>query len=161
MLWRIARSHERNTAVAEELYQDICFALWQARGRVDEAENPRAYIARIATNQAISHVRREVRQPETRDDDRADSIAADAPRVDDALDLHQKKARLLAAVQELPLNWRLPVTLTLEGFKPREIAYVTGEGANTISLRLQRAKTALRKALAADQQDRGVAHDAR
>ena len=142
MVWRVALSHERNVAVAEELYQDICFALWQARDRIDEAESPRAYVARIAMNQAVSHVRREVRQPETVE---TAEEPGQSPAVDEALHRHHQQEQLLAAVQELPLNWRQPVTLTLEGFKPQEIAYVMGTSANTISLRLSRAKKALRE----------------
>lgn len=146
MVWRIALAHERNAAVAEELYQDICFALWQARERIEQAENARAYVARIATNQAVSHVRREVRRPETVD--AVDPEAAgEGAAVDEALDRYEQQQALLAAVQDLPLNWRLPVTLTLEGFKPQEIAYVMGTSANTISLRLTRAKKALRQAM--------------
>ncbi len=146
MVWRVALAHERNSAVAEELYQDICFALWQARERIERAENARAYVARIATNQAISHVRREVRQPETVE--AVDHEAAgESAAVDEALDRFEQQQALLSAVQDLPLNWRLPVTLTLEGFKPQEIAYVMGTSANTISLRLTRAKKALREAM--------------
>lgn len=156
MVWRVALSHERNAAVAEELYQEICFALWQARGRIEEAESPRAYVARIAMNQAVSHVRREVRQPETVADADPDASAGPAA-VDEALDQYVQQQQLLAAVQNLPLNWRLPVTLTLEGFKPQEIAYVMGTSANTISLRLSRARRALRERM--NQDDNGESHD--
>lgn len=158
MVWRVALSHERNTAVAEDLYQEICLALWQARDRIEQAECPRAYVARIAMNQAVSHVRREVRQPDTVGavDHEA---ASESVAVDDVLDQYQQRQSLLAAVQQLPLNWRLPVTLTLEGFKPQEIAYVMGESANTISLRLGRAKKALRAALAKDDRDEGEADE--
>ncbi len=141
MVWRVALSHERNVAVAEELYQDICCALWEARHRIDDADSPRAYVARIAMNTSISHVRREVRQPETVE---TAEEPGQTPAVDEALHRYHQQEQLLAAVQELPLNWRQPVTLTLEGFKPQEIAYVMGTSANTISLRLSRAKKALR-----------------
>ena len=148
MVWRIALAHEHNAAVAEELYQEICFALWSSCDRIEAAEQPKAYVARIAMNQAISHVRREVKLPETVV---ADVEAQSQPQDDAPLDetlhrLHQQE-RLLAAVQQLPLNWRQPVTLTLEGFKPAEIAYVMGTSANSVSLRLTRAKTTLRKLL--------------
>lgn len=147
MAWRIALSHERNAAIAEELYQEICFALWQARERIAEADSPRAFVARVAMNQAVSHVRREVRQPDVVADADAESRPGDAG-VDDAIERFEQQQKLLAAVQDLPLNWRLPVTLTLEGLKPQEIAYVMGTSANTISLRLSRAKKVLRERMA-------------
>ena len=146
MVWRIALAHERNAAVAEELYQEICFALWSSRDRIEEAEHPKAYVARIAMNQAISHVRREVKLPETVAV-AVDAADDDAKSLDDTLHRLHQQERLLDAVQQLPLNWRQPVTLTLEGFKPAEIAYVMGTTANSISLRLSRARTTLRQLL--------------
>ena len=144
MVWRIALAHEHNAAVAEELYQEICFALWSSRERIEAAEQPRAYVARIAMNQAISHVRREVKLPETVT---VDIDNEDNTPLDETLHRLHQQERLLAAVQQLPLNWRQPVTLTLEGFKPAEIAYVMGTSANSISLRLTRAKNTLRQLL--------------
>lgn len=141
MVWRVALSHEHNAAVAEELYQDICFALWEARDRITAAESPRAYVARIALNQSVSHVRREVRQPETIE---AKVEPGQSASLEDSLHRYQQQTQLLNAIQELPLNWRQPVMLTLEGFKPQEIAYVMGTSSNTVSLRLGRAKKALR-----------------
>ncbi len=155
MVWRIALAQERNRSLAEELYQEICFALWQARGRIEQAESPRAYVARIAMNQAVSHVRREARQPETVDPPDHDAESR-GPAVEENLERYQQQQRLLAAVQDLPLNWRLPVTLTLEGFKPQEIAYVMGTSANTISLRLSRARKALRDAMTEEVRENGV-----
>ena len=155
MLWRIASSYERDRAICEELYQEICLAVWQSVDKVGEAESPRAYVARIATNQAVSHVRRELRQPNTADaaDEEAGHFPESdgAPALDDAVDVYQKQQRLLAAVQTLPLNWRMPITLTLEGFKPQEIAYVMGITANTVSLRLTRAKQALRELMSEEE----------
>lgn len=145
MVWRIALAHEHNAAVAEELYQEICFALWSSRERIASAEQARAYVARIAMNQAVSHVRREVNLPETV---AADVEEEDATPLDQTLHRLHQQERLLEAVQQLPLNWRQPVTLTLEGFKPAEIAYVMGTSANSVSLRLTRAKKTLRTLLA-------------
>ena len=53
--------------------------------------------------------------------------------------------RLLAAVRRLPLPLRQVTIQTLEGFTPAEIAEVLGVNANTVSIRLTRAKAALRK----------------
>ncbi len=145
MLWRIALSREKNAARCEELYQEICVALWRSLAKVRGAENPRAFIARIANNVAISHVREETRRLSTSEmEGRADQGDVDVPDMASSLDSDRQKAWLLTAVQDLPLNWRLPVTLTLEGFKPAEIAFVMGESANTISLRLTRAKQRLK-----------------
>ncbi|MEO1319911.1 MAG: sigma factor-like helix-turn-helix DNA-binding protein, partial [Pseudomonadota bacterium] len=76
------------------------------------------------------------------------------------IDRFEQQQQLLAAVQDLPLNWRLPVTLTLEGFKPQEIAYVMGTSPNTISMRLSRAKKALRERMADAPNENGELHEA-
>ncbi len=146
MVWRIVLAHEHNPAVAEELYQEVCLALWRAGEKIQLAENPGAYIARIATNQAFSHIRREVAQPTTVQSPLADAASEDA-LLEDTLGRYQQQRQLLDAVRQLPLNWRLPITLTLEGFKPQEIAYVMGISANTVSLRLTRARRTLSQLL--------------
>ncbi|MEM6936284.1 MAG: sigma-70 family RNA polymerase sigma factor [Pseudomonadota bacterium] len=149
MVWRIVLAHEHNPAVAEELYQEICFALWQAGDKIRSADNPGAYIARIATNQAVSHIRREVAQPMTVPSP-LDAAMSDATSLEESLSRYEQQRRLLEAVRQLPLNWRLPITLTLEGFKPQEIAYVMGISANTVSLRLTRARRTLSQLLSND-----------
>lgn len=49
--------HERNAAVGEALYEDIGLALRQARGRIEQADNARARVVRVATRPAVSRVR--------------------------------------------------------------------------------------------------------
>lgn len=50
-------------------------------------------------------------------------------------------------MRALPLSLRQPALLTLEGFSPAEIAEMLGLNANVVSIRLTRAKAALRKAM--------------
>ena len=75
---------------------------------------------------------------------------SDAASLEDSLSRYEQQRRLLDAVRQLPQNWRLPITLTLEGFKPQEIAYVMGISANTVSLRLTRARRTLSQLLSND-----------
>lgn len=157
MIWRIVLAHERNRAQADELYQEVCFSLWRARDRVAAADNARAYVARLATNQAVSHVRRALRQPVAAEIADVRSQAS-APAAEDDYSRLQLRQRLLEAVRTLPLTWRIPVTLTLEGFKPKEIADVMGTSANSVSLRLSRARRALRDAMLTST-ERGESND--
>ncbi len=55
-----------------------------------------------------------------------------------------RRTKVLAAVQGLPLPSRQPVMLTLEGFTPAEIAETLGLTPNTVSIRIARAKARLR-----------------
>ena len=63
MFRRIASSYEADRHLAEELVQDMYFAIWQALPGFRAASSLRTFVARIATNRAITHVARAVRSP--------------------------------------------------------------------------------------------------
>lgn len=143
MIARIAATHEARPHLAEELVQDILFAVWRALPSFRGDGPVRGFVARIASNRSASHVARALRTPV------AAELEDELPVLDEspegaavALDSH---ARLLRAVRELPLVSRQVVTLTLEGFVPAEIAATLGITANAVSVRLTRAKESLRK----------------
>ncbi|WP_426026137.1 RNA polymerase sigma factor [Brevundimonas sp. TSRC1-1] len=123
MLRRIASAYEADRERRRELEQDILLAVWRALPKHRGEAPLRHFIARVAHNRAVTHVAREA--AETRD-------------------LHE---RLGQAVRALPLSLRQPALLTLEGFAPAEIADMLGLNPNTVSIRLTRAKAALREAL--------------
>ena len=58
--------------------------------------------------------------------------------------------RLQDAVRRLPLSQRQAVTLALEGFSHAEIADALGITANSVGVRLNRAKAALKSVLGED-----------
>jgi RNA polymerase sigma-70 factor, ECF subfamily len=145
MIARIARSYEANAARAEELVQEIFLAVWQALPNFRGEANIRSFIARIAHNRAISHVAREVRAPRAVPLDEA--MPSKAPTPEDDAAASNARAKLEAAVQRLPLNQKMVVTLALEGFPPEDVAEVLGISASAASVRLHRAKTALEQML--------------
>jgi RNA polymerase sigma factor (sigma-70 family) len=145
MIRRIALSHEANTALAEELVQEIWLALWRALPAFRGESALRTFVARIATYRAITHVRASARLP------RAAELSEDIPAAGpdpeyQAIDQDQQ-ARLVSAVRSLPLPLRQVALLTLEGLKPAEIAHVLGMTANAVAIRLSRAREALRRKL--------------
>ena len=143
MIARIAASHEARPHLAEELVQEIWFAVWRALPAFRGDSSLRTFVARIAANRAASHVAKAVRTPKAQDADEALVASGDDPEAD-AL-ARDRSARLLAALRELPLVSRQAVTLTLEGFGPAEIAASLGISANAVSIRLARAKEHLRR----------------
>jgi len=145
MIWRICGAYEADRDLRRDLHQDVLLAIWRALLKFRGDANIRTYIARIAHNRAISHVGREAKRP--RQGEPLDAIPAEAPTLEDRTDASVRKDRLSAAVRQLPLDQRQPVTLTLEGFAPREIAEVLGISANAVSVRLTRAKQTLREHL--------------
>lgn len=145
MLRRIASAYEADPERRRELQQDILLAVWRALPKYRGEAPLRAFIARVAHNRAVTHVAREAAEPRRQPlDEAAPSDAPTPHEIAETRDLHE---RLTTAVRALPLSLRQPALLTLEGFAPAEIAAILGLNANAVSIRLTRAKAALRDAL--------------
>jgi RNA polymerase sigma factor (sigma-70 family) len=145
MIARIAASYEFNAALAQELVQDILVAIWRALPSFRGESSLRTFAARIAGNRASSHALKRAQGPALVA--LTNELPSDTMTPEAAALAGDRLTRLLAAVRRLPLAYRQPVLLTLEGFKPAEIAELMGLNANIIAIRLTRAKDTLRKYL--------------
>jgi RNA polymerase sigma-70 factor (ECF subfamily) len=142
MIKRIASSHEAQPSLLEDLMQDIYFAIWRALPSFRGDSSLRTFVARIATNRAVTHVARAVKSPASLELHEDIPAPGDNPeRQAIALD---RGARLASAVRSLPLAYRQPAMLALEGLTPGEMAEVLGITTNAVSIRLSRAKARLR-----------------
>jgi len=145
MLRRIVCSHEADEALAEELLQEIHFAIWRALPSFRGASSIRTFVARVAINRALTHVGRAVRSPPTTELDTQLSSGEGSPEFQAiAVD---RRSRLVAAVRDLPLAYRDVATLTLEGLTPKEISQTLGVSVNAVAIRLSRAKQLLRQSV--------------
>lgn len=145
MLRRIASAYEANPALREELGQEIQMAVWRALSGFRGEASVRTFVARVAHNRCVDHVTRHAAMPRTAELD--ERWASDAPSPQDHAERSDQRERLMAAVRILPVPLRQVTIQTLEGFTPAEIADVLGVGANVVSIRLTRAKAALRAAM--------------
>lgn len=145
LIRRIAASYEADSGSAEELVQDIHFALWLALPSFRGQSSLRTFVARIATNRAISHVRRSVRSPLSVE--LSENLPAGESTPEHQAIAEDQQARLIAAVQALPLSLRQVALLTLEGLARVEISDVLGISANAVAIRLSRARDVLRRNL--------------
>ncbi len=145
MLWRTAASYELHPDLRQELYQEILLAVWKAIPRFREDANLRTYLARVAHNRGVTHVNRQVKQPPGVPLNPA--LASTSPTPEQEVEVQERRSLLLASIQRMSLISRQVVTLTLEGFTPREIADVLGVSANVVSIRLSRAKQTLRETI--------------
>jgi RNA polymerase sigma factor (sigma-70 family) len=143
MLRRIASSYEARTHLAQELVQDIYFAIWRALPSYRGDAGLRTFVARIATNRAVTHVAHAMRVPPFTDLD--ESIPAPGAGPEGQAIALERGNRLLAAVRTLPLAYRQTALLTLEGLAPMEIAEVLGISTNAVAIRMSRAKALLRE----------------
>jgi RNA polymerase sigma-70 factor (ECF subfamily) len=145
MIKRIVMGYEARPSAAQDLVQDIYFAIWRALPSFRGEASVRTFVARIATNRAVTHVARAVRSPAAVELDEHLPAPEEGPEGQAiALD---RKLKLAAAVRSLPLAYRQVAMLTLEGLGNTEIAEVLGVTANAVAIRLTRAKEMLRGVL--------------
>jgi len=142
IITRIAAAYEAVPDHAADLAQEILIALWKALPRFRGEASLRTFVVRIAHNRCVSHVVRHNKAA------RLTELSDDLPSPEDGpeeLAIHaDRRQRLLAAIRGLPLAYRGPVTLALEGFSSSEIAELVGISVNAVAIRLTRAKTLLR-----------------
>jgi RNA polymerase sigma factor (sigma-70 family) len=145
---RLAFNYESVASVREELVQDIALAIWQALPRFRGECSERTFVFRIAHNRGLSHAwrRRPSHEPL---EDFADPVDPRPHPEHQALETDQR-ARLISAVQSLPVAHRQMIVLMLEGLSHAEIAEVLGITENNVAVRLNRARKALKNALGAN-----------
>lgn len=142
MVHRIAASYEAESAAVEDLVQDIYIAVWRALPAFRGESSIRTFVARIATNRAITHVTRASRRPAAVElSEQLPAAGIDPERHAIAQD---QRAKLASAIRAMPLNHRQVAMLALEGLTAREIADVLGISPNAVAIRLSRAKDWLR-----------------
>jgi RNA polymerase sigma factor (sigma-70 family) len=142
MIKRIAWSYEADANLVEELVQEIHLAIWRAIPSFRGGSSLRTFVARIATNRALSHVARAMRSPQS------SGLDPELPGADDDPEMRavesDQRARLVSAVRSLPLAYRQAAALTLEGLTPKEVAGTLGITTNAVAIRMSRAKELLR-----------------
>ncbi len=141
LIERILSAYERRPAVRAELRQDVAVALWQALPRFRGDSALKTYLARIAHNIGVSHVRRDTREgfPQAL----AETGPSEAPSPEQDLTREQLRLRLADAIRALPLGQKQAVVLYLEDFDHAEIAITLGISEGAVAVRLVRARQAL------------------
>jgi RNA polymerase sigma factor (sigma-70 family) len=141
MVRRIATVYERDPSRVEDLTQDVWIAVWQALPFLKNQATLKGYIARIAQNICVTHVRRalvRMAQP------LSDAFLDPAPHPDEAMAQAMRLNRLVEAVRGLPTNLKAVAALYLEELPVKEIAIALGISESNVSVRLHRAKSAIK-----------------
>jgi len=145
MIGRICASYESDRELARELVQDVLFAIWRALPARRGESSLKTFVARIAQFRAISHVARHSRLPVHGPVSEDLQDTGELPEVQAVA--RDESNRLQAAVRQLPLTYREPAVLTLEGLTPTQIATAIGITPELVAVRLSRARALLRKLL--------------
>jgi RNA polymerase sigma factor (sigma-70 family) len=141
MVRRIATVYERHPDRVDDLVQDVWIAVWHALPRLNNEATLKSYIARITQNICVTHVRRAlVRRTQLL----SDTLAHPGPPLDEATADAMRLARLVEAVRSLPENLKAVASLYLEEMPIKEIAIALGISESNASVRLHRAKSAIR-----------------
>ena len=143
---RILSAYERRPAVRAELRQEVAVALWQALPRFRGDSGLKTYVARIAHNLGVSHVRRDAREGLQSAIDETWPSEAASPEHD--VSREQLRLRLADAIRALPLGQKQVVVLYLEDFDHAQIAATLGIAEGAVAVRLLRARQALASMLA-------------
>jgi RNA polymerase sigma-70 factor, ECF subfamily len=146
---RTVRLYERDPSGREDLFQDICLALWQALPRFRSECSERTFVFRIAHNRGASHAWRRRRRAMSPLESAAEPLDR-SPSPEQAAVARRERADVWRAVLALPLGLRQTATLMLEGLTPREIAQVLGITENNVGVRLACARERLRSLMSGE-----------
>ncbi len=146
-LYRLVRDREW----ANDLTEDTFLRLFEARHRLPQIENRRAWIYRIATNLAFRALKRRNRfawLPWRQDD----SLHTNMP---DPSDQVQFQSEVEGALASLSPTERAPLLLYYYyGFSVREVADALDLSEGAVKVRLHRARESFRKGY-----EKGVVHE--
>ncbi|MGF1550605.1 MAG: RNA polymerase sigma factor [Sphingomonadaceae bacterium] len=144
LVTRIASSYEADPALQQDLVQQILLAVWQALPRYRGDASLKTFIARIAQNRSISHVAKRAREPASAE---IPEIASSQPTPEHEVNQATERRLLMAAMRSLTPPQREVIVLVLEDFTITEISEMLDIPQNAVSLRLSRAKSALKALL--------------
>ena len=151
-VWRYLERTVRNRAVADDLMQDVWFAVAREAGRYRPTARFTTWLFTLAHNRMIDWLR--AARPHVRldDPDEADAVAeftADTrPGPLASTEAAEHAEALIAAVGQLPAAQQEAFLLQVEGdLSVEEIASVTGASFETTKSRLRYARTRLKQLL--------------
>lgn len=146
LAFRVALGVLRNRADAEDVAQEAFLRAYRSFHRLRDRERFRGWLARIAWRLAIDRLRAAARR-ELRE--QAGLEVARAQTVEDVAGAREFRARLHAAVQELPRRLRQVLILAaIQGYNTAETALLLGISEGTVKSRLYVARRRLVEKLA-------------
>jgi RNA polymerase sigma-70 factor, ECF subfamily len=160
-VFRVAYSVLLNAYDAEDAVQETFLKLYRNR-RWRQADNERAFLARVAWRVAVDFRRRatsSVNLPDTTD--QPDAVPSALPGPEEIVHVAQEQAIVHAMIDALPEDLRVPLVLsTFEELNSREIGKILAIPEGTVRTRLLRARQILRQKLEAARARRPENHHA-
>jgi RNA polymerase sigma-70 factor (ECF subfamily) len=150
MLYRFLLRSVRDPHRTDELFQETWSRVIAARARYQPQAKFTTWLLQIAHNLMIDGMRRQ--RPMAEGEEAEAALAAIATpeheRPDHALSDFERRRNLQRAIEQLPDEQRVAITLRMEQeLSLEEIAEVTGAGRETVKSRLRYAMNRLRETL--------------
>lgn len=152
-VWRYLLRHVRDAALADDLLQDVWFAVARQGTRYQATARFRTWLFTMAHNRMVDHWRTH-RSHQSLDADAQEGSLADTLTADSGwgplrrLQSREQGAALIEAIEQLPAEQREVFLLQAEaGMSLAEIAQATGVGFETAKSRLRYARHSLRQSL--------------
>lgn len=153
-LLAFATRYTQDSGRAEELIQDVFFAVWQARAEWDPRGSVRAYLFGAVRNRALNLRRRVALEQDWASEEAHEDSRTVHPAptpVDEELERQELLTQALAALDALPERCRLAMHLRWrEGMSYAEIAEVLGISNKGVENQLARGLRAVRARLLGD-----------
>jgi RNA polymerase sigma factor (sigma-70 family) len=146
-LARVTASYEADSALQEDLLQEILLAVHRALPALKDEGRLAPFIFRIAHNRSVSHV---IQQSARRKVPTAFDTEGAAKSPEDLLLSNERTHKLAVAIRRLPLPYRQVITLVLEELTYAEIAEALGLSLSNVGVRVNRAKAQLKVLLHVD-----------
>lgn len=135
---------------AEDMAQEAFVRAWQSLDSFRGEARFSTWLYRIVTNLCYNRLPRLKRELEALDPDEDVLLPAQRPSVEKQLLNDQLRIHLWRAIEELPEQYRMLITLRhLQGMSYREIAEVTETPLGTVKTGIYRARRRLQEALTA------------
>jgi RNA polymerase sigma-70 factor (ECF subfamily) len=143
-----------NSSSVEDITQDVFVKVWKNLKKFDRTKSFKAWIFKIAKNTALDYLRQKKilvfseLENEDEENNSLDNIPDLAPLPDEIFDRQNLKEELLAAIDKLPLKYKMVVTLHgLEELTFLEISEILDEPLNTVKSRYRRGLLLVREIL--------------
>jgi RNA polymerase sigma-70 factor (ECF subfamily) len=147
-VFRVAYAVLLNAHDAEDAVQETFLKLYR-NGGWRQAENERAFLARVAWRVAVDHRRASHPAVTVSDSETQAELPSPGPGPEQALVAANQRALVHTMIDALPEELRLPLVLSAsDELNSREIATILGIPEGTVRTRLQRARQVLRERIA-------------
>lgn len=126
-VYRLAYRFLRNHEAAADISQDVFLYLYKRLNKGVKIENEKSWLFKVCSNLSLAHIRKNKRIVELNAQVKADDIK-----------VNSSESTVFEALQKLPENDRLLLTLYNEGLSYKELSVATGIKLTSVGKKLSR-----------------------